>query len=225
MITVLTSICGGKDELIETQVKGDADWVAYMSKPTISDTWTIEKAYDKFVSPRRNSRVPKILAHQYVTTEYSIWLDGNLSLLIPPEELVKRYLGEHDIAVFKHPTRDCIYDEALECAKRMLDDPETIIEQVKMYEEDGFPKHYGQAENMMVLRRHTKKVEMLNNYWWSEYCRHSVRDQISFMYAVDKVGIRVNMIDVQFEERDKRFFRGDIIEIVPHLSAQHIGNG
>jgi hypothetical protein len=229
-ITVFTSITGIKDFLVEQQTKGDARFVAYLDKAneTLSNDWETREAYDKFYSPRRNSRIHKILAHQYVDTKYSIWIDGNLRLLSTPESLVERYLDGYDLAVFKHPVRSCIYKEAVVCAERGLDDKKILLEQVKKYSTENFAEEKGQAECMMLIRRHTPKVEVFNNYWWSEHCRFSVRDQISFMYAVDKAALRVNFIDEQFkiiqENGKERFIRGDIIEIFPHLTEQKIGN-
>lgn len=218
MISVFTSITSSKDELVDEQVKGDALWVAYLDKPFSSSTWEIEKAYDRFKDPRRNSRAPKILSHKVSHSEYSLWIDGNMSLLKPPEELIERYLGDHDIAIFKHPLRDCIYDEALRCAKAGLDDPEVIIQQVSTYERAGYAKHKGLCECGVIFRRHTPKIIELNNFWWSEYCTHSVRDQISFMYAVDSVGIRINMIEAPWELDTDGLsaLRSDFIRIFPH---------
>lgn len=177
--------------------------------------------YDKFIDPRRNSRVPKILAHKFVDTEYSVYLDGNCSLLKKPEILIERYLKDHDLAVFKHPKRDCIYDEAITCAKSGLDDPETIIKHVSAYEKQGYARQKGLCECMMILRRHTKKVEEFNNAWFSEWATGSVRDQISFMYAVDRVGIRVNIIDLpwRLDANGVDGLRGDFFKIVPHAIA------
>jgi len=214
MIPIYTSIVGSKDNPIADHNLDGAEFFQFIGY----------KAYDKFKSDRRNSRIQKILAHKYFKTEYSVYIDGNLKLLKPAQELIDKYLDGFDIAVFKHPVRNCIYKEAIECAKRGLDDPEVIIEQVKSYEEEGFPKEYGMGENMMILRRHTKKVEQFNNAWWAEYCRYSVRDQLSFMYCADKVGLPVNLIDYQFIEKDGKWTRGDIIEIVPHLTDQKVGN-
>jgi len=219
-ITVVSSITGEKDESVENQTRGSAKWVMFAASPWVSNTWSIKKAYDRFRDSRRNSRIHKILIHQYADTKYSIWIDGNISLLVPPEELIEKYLANHDLAIFKHPNRDCIYDEAIVCAKRGLDNPETIIEQAKKYEDSFYAKHKGLCECGVIIRRHTKKVEEFNNAWWSEYCRHSVRDQISFMYAVDKVGLRINQIDEQFviykEDTGERYIRGGIVEIFPH---------
>ena len=222
MISVLTSITGGKDNVYDGQCKGDAQWIAYLDDSIIrhSDDWEVRPAYNLFTSDRRNSRVPKILPHQFVDTEYSLWIDGNEKLLVTPESLVEKYLKDHDIAVFRHPTRDCLYDEAKECAVRGLDNVETIIAQAVKYEKLGFPKHKGLAECNFILRRHTPKVEQFNNYWWSEYCRHSVRDQISFMYALDKAGLRCTIIDEQFKEDGGRWIRGGAVEIIPHLTPQ-----
>lgn len=223
-ITVITSITGAKDLLIDSQKRGKANFVAYLDKPYSSSTWEIRKAYYGFIDARRNSRIPKLLSHQFSDTEYSIWIDGSISLLKPPEKLIERYLRDHDIAVFKHPMRDCIYGEAMKCAVAGLDDPEVIIEQVSTYERAGYAKNKGLCECGVILRRHTSKVKEFNEAWWSEYCRHSNRDQISFMYAVDRVGIRVNMIDEpwRLSKNGLKALRGDFIEMSPHVIANPV---
>lgn len=214
-VSVLTSIVGGKDYLMEEQAEGN--YIAYLDVPYMSETWTTKRAPELFYDPRRDSRVPKLLSHLYTDTEYSIWIDGNMSLLKPPEELIERYLKNHDIALFKHPKRDCIYDEAVRCATAGLDDPEVIIEQVKRYENAGYAKHKGLCECGVLIRRHTPKLIEFNNYWFAEYSRGCVRDQISFMYAVDKTGIRVNVIDSPwYTDGSNVAYRDDFIKIVPH---------
>lgn len=217
-ITVFTAITGGKDDLLDDQVKGDARFIAYLDYPFSSPTWEIRKAYTQFADPRRNSRIYKLLPHLYTDTEYSIWVDGNIRLLKSPEELVGKYLKEHDMAVFKHPTRDCIYDEAIVCAKRNLDNIETIIEQAQYYEDRGFAKNKGLAECNIIMRRHTPQVVAFNNEWWAQYSRFSRRDQISFPVAVDNTGIRVNSIpDYFIEDSDTHAVkRGGEFDIITH---------
>ncbi len=218
MISVLTSVTGGKDKLSEQQTKGEAQWIAYMEEPYTS-MWEMKAAYNKCKDPRRNSRAPKLLSHLFCDSEYSIWIDGNMSLLKPPEELVERYLKNHDLAVFKHPKRDCIYEEAIRVAKSELDDAETIIEQVSRYEKSGYAKHKGLYECGFLLRRHTPKVIEFNNFWWSEYSRGCVRDQISFAYSVDAVGLRINGIEAPWylSTVGTSAYRDDFIQIEPHI--------
>jgi hypothetical protein len=197
-ITVITSITNAKDKLLEMGIKTEASFIAYLDRPALSPTWLVRPAYKGFNDPRRNSRIHKILSHQYADSEYTIWLDGNIRLLKSPEELIAQYLEEYDLAVFKHPNRDCIYDESIKTAVKGLDDPEIIIEQAKHYEDSGYAKNKGLCECGIIFRRNTPKVIEFNNYWWSEYCRYSCRDQISFMYSIDKVAIPLKIIDEPF---------------------------
>ena len=128
-IEVVTCITGGKDTLRDDQVKGNAKFICYTDNPDLkSDTWEIRPAYDKFKDPRRNSRMHKIMMHKYSDADITIWIDGNIELSISPEEIVEKYLKDFDLAMFKHGSRDCIYDEAMEVAKLGLDDVELIIE-------------------------------------------------------------------------------------------------
>ncbi len=193
-ITVLTSITAGKDHLRDDQFTGDAKFIAYVSANKESNVWEQRPAYKAFHSARRNSRIPKILSHQFCDTEYSIWLDGNIALRLEPRRLVERWLEEYDFAVFKHPERNCIYEEASNCIGYGADDPELIARQVNKYANEGFPKGFGLAEANVIIRRHSNDVIEFNNTWWAEYCVHCVRDQLSFMYAVRKTGLRINWI-------------------------------
>jgi len=218
-ITVVTSITGGKDELIETHKRGKAKFVCFSDKPFESSLWEYRPAYDKFKDPRRNSRIHKLLIHQYIDSEYTIWVDGNIELIDEPEKLVEKYLKDHDIFFFEHEGRKCIYEEALECVRRKLDDPANIREQVVAYEEAGFAKNKGLYIGNFIIRRNTPKVQEFNNAWWSEYCRYSVRDQIALPYAIDRVGMRVNSEFAPWTlASDKHFAqRGDAVRIWPHL--------
>lgn len=193
-VTVLTSITGGKDRLRDDQVTDGAKFLAYVSKPEGSTIWEEREACNRFRSDRRNSRVHKILSHQYCDTPYSLWLDGNIALREKPGRIIEEWLKDHDFAVFKHPERDCLYEESTSCAKYKLDDPRVIIAQAMKYEAEGFALHSGLPESNVIARRHTAKVIEFNNAWWSEFCIHSVRDQISFPYAAYKVGLRINWI-------------------------------
>jgi len=193
-ITVVTSLLAGKDPLIEEQCTEGAKFVAYTDFEKAESNWEVKPAYAHFKSPRRNSRHPKIQIHQYVDTKYSLWMDANVQLLVPAQTVIDEWLKDADIALCKHNNRDCIYDEARICAEAGLDDPRVIVEQMLKYEKEGYGTHRGMGECTVIARRHTEKVEQFNNYWWSEHCRNSVRDQISFMYAADKAGLKVKLI-------------------------------
>lgn len=146
-----------------------------------------------FVDPRRQSRFPKILPHLFMNTEYSLYLDGNIACKVPIEKLIKEWLQDTDIAFFKHPTRDCYFEEAKECMRLGLDDKEVITNQMIRYHK--VPRHSGLYQGGVILRRHTDKVRQFNEAWWAEYCRGSRRDQLSLPIAIQKTGIAVHGIE------------------------------
>jgi len=190
-ITVYTSIAGDFDALREPTEDDTADYVAFTDGNY--EGWDTRKPYDKFVSGRRNSRIQKLLAHRYIDTQYSIYIDGNISLKVPAQKLVDEFLKDKDIAVFRHMGRDCIYDEAQACIALKKGDPLELAEQCRDYAEKGHPKHAGLAECGVIIRRHTPEIARMNEKWWAEYCRHSERDQMSFPIAFDLE--KVNLIE------------------------------
>lgn len=205
MITVYTSICGSKDIPIEQKY------------PIIG----FIDAFDKFKDPRRNSRIHKIMPHKYIESEFSIYLDGNMKLLIPPEEVIKRYMTGYDMALFAHGCRDCIYDEAMECAKLKLDDPEIIIEQAKYYEDHEYAKHKGLLQGGFIVRRNNARTQAFNEAWWADYCRFSRRDQLSLMPAIEKSGVVVNQINEHWVDHyDGTAHIGDILEMYSHINKE-----
>ena len=108
--------------------------------------------------------------------------------------LVDEYLGDADLAVFRHRLRNCTYDEAVRCRELGLDSVSVIDTQMQRYREVGLPEAYGLPETSVVIRRHSERVQRFNDAWWSELCRHSVRDQLAFMFAVRHVGLSVKFI-------------------------------
>lgn len=149
--------------------------------------------YDKFVLPVMNAKIYKVLPHQFLDTDISIWTDANIFLNVSPEQIVNEFLGDADMAVFQHFDRDCIYDEA-PAAAGLFENPETkqaILDHAEHYRKLGFPAHAGLVECNFIVRRHNKRVEAFNNAWWAEICRHSFRDQISFPYVLAKSDVRL----------------------------------
>lgn len=195
MITVYTCSTNGRDSLREDQCVEGAEFVAYVDGECVhGDVWECRAVSKLFHSPRRNARMHKVLSHQFISSDYSIWMDANVSLRGKAQELIDAYLSDADIAVFQHRTRACTYEEADRCRLLGLDANELIDEQILTYEKSGFARGMGLPETTVVIRRHSEEVQRFNNFWWAEICRHSVRDQISFMYAAERSGVKANFI-------------------------------
>jgi len=147
--------------------------------------------FSKFTTSAMNAKAPKILSHLFVDADISIWIDGCIQQTISPEELVDLYLPDDaDMALFKHPERDCIYEEAPAALGRCTSDREetgaAMMEQLWAYQAEGYPQHAGLAECNFIIRRHNVRVKAFNEAWWAQICRYSRRDQLSFPYVLRK---------------------------------------
>lgn len=134
-------------------------------------------SYNKFKDPTMNAKIYKVLSHKYIKDEYSVWVDGNLTLRISEDACIK-LLGDSDIAVFENPYRDCLFDEIDECIRLRLDTKEALEGCRRRYK--SFPKHNGLGTCFLIIRRHTEQIKRLNEEWWAAICSGSRRDQISF---------------------------------------------
>ena len=192
-IAIYTSIVNGKDSLKDPLAQ-DVDRILFTDRPAdhAGAAWDVRPACQIFVDPRRSSRAHKILGHQYLPGyDYSLWIDGSIRLLASARDLVDTYLHDADVALFLHPERDCLYEEATICADAGHDDASVLAEQVAKYRGAGHPEHAGLNECAVILRRHNAPVAAFNEAWWSEYCQHSCRDQVSVNYVLRTTGVRL----------------------------------
>jgi hypothetical protein len=189
-IVVYTAITGGRDTLKGDQCFEGADFVAFTDLDAPASRWQVRRACTAFDSPRANAKIHKVLPQLYLHGyEYSLWIDGSIRLLRPIRELIQLYLAHTDLAVFRHPERDCLYDEAEVCRAAGLDDSAVIDYQIRRYSAEGYPAHNGLIAAGVILRRHTPAIERFSNAWWSEICQGSIRDQLSINYVLHSLGM------------------------------------
>lgn len=171
-----------------------------------------EQKETRSLTPRRTARYWKTKGMPD-DHDFTIWLDGNVQLTVEPRRLVQKWLIDTraDIALFKHPGHDCLYQEARQCWKKMKDHKKVIDEQMDRYRRKGFPYKFGLGETTVLARRNTPAVRRFNDYWWSEIRKGSVRDQLSFDYVrwLFGSGIKVHFVDGghRWRRREHEWFR------------------
>ena len=210
-IIVYTAIFGRIDRLwsVHPLARGDCQHVAFVDRPLpevglwdgkaliggTSKTRAIPPIWEQCeVDPhfglRRSARHYKAVPHRYLDADVFIWVDGNVRLLAAPEVIVDKYLGDADLAIFKHPDRGCLYVEAEFCAKIGKDDPMVLQQQVDRYKAAGMPAKWGLPETRCVIRRNTPQMRDLGDAWWAELEHYSVRDQVSIPFVCWRAGVR-----------------------------------
>ena len=124
---------------------------------------------------------PHTLLPQYKAT---VWLDANLEIISPfiYERSIELCESKTQLASIKHPTRDCIYDEAYWVYG--LDSEIKIFEWCHFLRNIGYPRHNGLYETNVLFRINDENVADLNEQWWKAILEHSRRDQLSLNYLL-----------------------------------------
>ena len=194
-IVVLTALFGQRDTLLEpTLVNPACRYVCFTDRDFVSPTWDVIRVAPFHESKRRSARAFKLITHEFLDAEYSLWVDATVEIGVDPEQFLERHLTHADIATFGHPWRDCVYDEIVACTKMGLDDPRALAAQASRYLEDGLPRHAGLFETGVLARRHSPRMRDFDEFWWDEYVRGSNRDQVSFGYCVWREAMVVQVI-------------------------------
>lgn len=200
MIYVYTSIIDGWDN-VRPPACGASDFARYIcftnvpNLPRVSP-WEYRPAYD-MGSPSKTSRVAKIMPHLMLPAdaEASIYHDGNFQLRRDPAEMVAQLLDGRDWASHRHPARNCVYREADILLRENIGDGEKVRAEIQRYRDALYPENNGLWANGLLVRRHSRSVEELNETWWRLYIAGCGRDQLSFPVARHKTGVELNTIE------------------------------
>jgi hypothetical protein len=211
---VYTAVFDNYDKLLDPVNPSDeVDYICFTDEKTEinSDVWET-RIFDSDLPPNLKNRKVKILAHEYLSEyEYSLYVDGNISIKKNIHTLLER-LKQYRMAVPKHPERSCIYDEAKEVVSQGRADSEEVRSQIERYKEGGFPKEYGLSANRVVLRRHRDSdvIDLMED-WWEEMQQGAERDQLSFSYVAWKNNFDFTFIDENPSSETCEFF-----DLMPH---------
>lgn len=194
-LIVYTAIFGDiGDQLHKPEKTGKIEYVAFVDQVkagrSTHNGWMLREP--RWVRPdkRKQARQHKCLAHElFPDASYVLWVDGCLTPRQDVRQMVEYLLNEHDLAMFEHMERNCVYQEVEACLRLKKDVPQLMRDQVARYRGENYPYNNGLAETTAVLRRNTPKIQEFNRLWWEEIRNGSVRDQLSVDYVCWKLGI------------------------------------
>ena len=191
-LTIYTAIFGDRDILHEPESDFGCRWVCFTDQPFESQVWEIRKPQRRFIDPRREARMYKCLSHLVLpNASRSIWLDGRVLPTMSPLAIANSFRA--DLTTFRHGDRESVREEAAECCRLGLCDPDIAELQLRRYEAAGFSvaeRGGVLAETPVVIRTHSSNgCRRFNELWWAEISAGSVRDQLSFDYAAWAAGI------------------------------------
>lgn len=181
-VALITSIYGGYDTLKEPEPQEGVDeYVCVTDDPDLrSPTWSMIVEPRRGVHPCLAAKKPKMKPWLYSRSNNTVWIDASHRVTSPTfaREAVA-CLDENGIAQFKHPWRDCIYDESMACkdVPKYADLP--IVHQAEHYRLWDHPEHWGLWETGVIARRWKPQLYALGAQWLRENETWTFQDQLS----------------------------------------------
>lgn len=193
---IYTCVTGNYEKIIDpTYIQQDFDYICFTDNPNqTSKVWKFREIPEELqqYSKVKQQRLIKISPHKYLS-EYSesLWIDGSIDILSDMNKFINTYCNIKDKCVYirRHPNRKCIYSEATICISMKKDTSININPQIKKYKDEKFPSNFGLVETNIIYRKHNEPYCIkLMNLWASELINGSHRDQLSFNYALWRIG-------------------------------------
>ncbi|MGF1481007.1 MAG: glycosyltransferase domain-containing protein [Cyanophyceae cyanobacterium] len=161
--------------------------ICFTDNPELrSENWSVIYIDTHHLKEARESRRPKLLPHRFLPDfEYSLYIDNTVEFKTDPLDIFNKYTRlDSSLICFKHPWRDCIYEEGEVVIQSGIDDEYRVREQLDLYYSQGFPKHSGLIAGTVLLRKHSDpKLISLTEEWFEHVLSFSKRDQISFPFV------------------------------------------
>lgn len=193
-ILIYTAITGSYEALKQPAVVDkDFDFLCFVSKgmkkAEYDGVWRIEEIPYEWDDMTQLARSQKLNPHTVLPPSYdfSLWIDGNISILDSSIYDICRDLAARHIrfAGIKHPFRDCVYEEM---ERVLCDRRETLGKLLRLATflvRRHYPRHAGLMETNLIFRCHVDDaVAEFDRWWWECLIKYSNRDQLTQGFAM-----------------------------------------
>ena len=221
---IYTVITGNYDTIKQPLVlTPGADYFLFTNNLTIKDAgvWKVVHIPSLNIvgrSEKENnillSRRVKMLAHEYLPQGYdvSVYVDADMLLKESLSELLDTMADNRLMAACRHSYCASVKEEIDDLLDKCMVDVKQIENQWQRYVEWDFKDDLGISENGLLIRRHhDARVIKLMEFWWEEYQYGCLRDQVSLMPCMHRLGF---MPYFQFIEMDIR--KNNMLKVFRH---------
>lgn len=196
-VSIITAIYDSYDDLktVMPQAGVEVDWVCVTDRPREPNGWRLVVEPRPFMHPNLAAKRPKMLPWEYSDAEYSIWIDASFVVLSDAfaREMAVFASGMHGgspIAQFKHPWRDCIYQEAMASLMLPKYSDLPIGDQMDQYRAWNHPENWGLWATGVIARFHTDEIKKLGERWHQTCQEWGFQDQLSQAPHLRALGLR-----------------------------------
>ena len=205
---VYTCVIGKYDEIIDPVLLTDnTDYIIFTDKPKlcyVGDKYEVRPIPDHI---RFMLKKDPILINRYMKMhpfelfkdyDYSLYIDGNIRVISDMDEVFAKSHNNVGLAMHIHYCRSDIYDEGIYCIKKNKGNRNAIMNTLKRYKDEGFPRGYGMREACIISTDlKNENAKNIYNEWWKEFLKNNTyRDQISLSYVLWKNNFLVEELGV-----------------------------
>lgn len=190
-VVIYTALFGNYDQLPPLLTMNDGlDFVCFTDQRIESAGWTVINMEKPLEDTNLAAKYFKVHPHKvFPEKDYSLFVDANTVFCGRVGRFIDRWLSNENFAMWRHPDRSCMYDEAEAIILYNRAAATKIALQMAEYEETGILKSQGLYECSFIWRRHHQSnVKAFMDAWWSEILKYTNRDQPSFYYLAHNVG-------------------------------------
>lgn len=185
-----TSIYGAYDSLKAHPEVPGVEWRCYTDDKTIDNPGGWEVVYEpaRFPHPRLSAKWRK--CHPPTDDGSTLWVDGGVTVIgssLIADVLVR--LVDAPMVMFRHPWRDCIYEEVGASASMVKYAGLPLQEQVHRYAGGGWPAHAGLWASTIIGRRNTDQTTAFGAAWFAHCELLTYQDQLSLPPLLDRYGL------------------------------------
>jgi Protein of unknown function (DUF616) len=130
--------------------------------------------------------------------DVTIWIDA--SVLIRSRSFARDilgFIGQSGWAMFSHPKRDCIFDEASVSAGMAKYHAMPIQEQVDYHRKTGVKAKSGLYACGVIARKEPlpESLRKASELWWNENVVWTYQDQLSLPFVLNQLKIGIDRIE------------------------------
>lgn len=214
-ICVYTCITGEYDsinEFFDYKEKNIDYYLFTNNKKIVSDFWNVIYIENNNLDNIRLARKIKILGNEIINKyKISVWIDGATYLKKPISDFINNEcdMKKYSLVSFKHPNRNCIYDEAKACVIYNRDSKETIMNEISFLKKENYPCNNGLIESAILVRRNDDVIlKKTMKLWFEMILKYSYRDQLSFNYVAWQEKLNFKLLNMS--AFDNKYFGRNI---------------
>jgi len=196
---IYTCITNGYDEIPDSHYYDpDVQYVCF-TDGTIEHKgpWEFREIPIEHDCPRRRSAYVKINPHKvFPKGSKVVWVDGCYQMTEKFVEQSRKYL-ETPFTIMRHPCKFSYLDEVLEGFLASMNSWDDVIEISTKLKEDGDYVFFKYCSPVLAYmwREVNDEYERFGDLWWEWSLIGPNRDQISFDYARQKTGMKLNILE------------------------------